>query len=932
MDQLKKAQILVAGYFGAGNLGDEAILASIIQDFSAALPAVEIQVISEDPDRTQREHGRSAIHRTDIPRLIDCVARSDLVLMAGGLFHDYWTPEVGTLLTRDQSGLAYYSSVPYLAWLTGTPCMLYGVGVGPLQSETAQSLVQLALQSSDVVTVRDPASLTWVEGARRSTAQLDQEVQLTADPAFRLTLAPPSLPIEVRQMSRPILGVNLRHWDMHNAPPDWELAVAEALNRFLETSQGSAILIPFQHETGGAYVDDRIPMLRLREYVDQPDRVIYPESPANWEESAAIMAGCDLVLAMRLHAALFALRAGVASVGLSYDPKVRSLFELFGFEDLVLDPSDWSASAIYELVERAATSFPAERSREVEAQLRKRAGINLSQALDLLRSGRRQIEPDAQFRRRDLLNRFKREFAMGQKMEQLETALDRSSRMQSELEAGIRSMQQDRQKLLEQLEAGEAEKAQIRAEQESLRIERDETARQLSGLQETIGVRLLGWYWERMKRLLPPGSRRRLLYHRFRRQIAKMNGAPKRLFALHVSASSNGMDSRRSEAHQLSASLRMFQEQLVDLQRQELEGIFLITAPTGMESSEGQRSFHLARELARMNYGVVFAYWRWESGPEWRIGRDSDDRIIGLPLDVLLQDPSRVIRQVRSRPSFLLSEFPYPGLFGLLALADGSGWITIYDLIDDWEGFHRVGQAPWYEPAFEAYMSRSSDHVVAVSESLASRAVSLGAENVKLVPNGLDPALAKSSEIEPLARGDLTLGYFGYLSSAWFDWDLVCEVAARRPAWMIYLIGYGEAKARRNLPANVIHLGRQPRERLAAFARNWDVAIAPFKRGPVAHHADPIKLYEYFGLGLPVVATGVRAPVGAAGLMTMADGADSFIAQVEQAAMPDRARQARRRAYALANTWESRARTLVQHLRSIGPEKSMKQALFGLEA
>ena len=190
-----------------------------------------------------------------------------------------------------------------------------------------------------------------------------------------------------------------------------------------------------------------------------------------------------------------------------------------------------------------------------------------------------------------------------------------------------------------------------------------------------------------------------------------------------------------------------------------------------------------------------------------------------------------------------------------------------------------MGQAIWYDEEFERHLITAADAVYAINEFLAERLRGLGANAVEIVGNGLKPGLEVVWEPRPLARGEVTVGYFGYLAGAWFDWELIAEAARRRPSWRFYLIGYGGSPEGIRLPDTVELLGKQPQTDLAAFAANWDVATIPFKPDRLAAGADPIKTYEYLAMGLPVVATGVYPPAGGEAFVTRAEGVRSSFAR-----------------------------------------------------
>ena len=98
-------------------------------------------------------------------------------------------------------------------------------------------------------------------------------------------------------------------------------------------------------------------------------------------------------------------------------------------------------------------------------------------------------------------------------------------------------------------------------------------------------------------------------------------------------------------------------------------------------------------------------------------------------------------RETEGSDRVCLIEFPHPSIFGSLALAEGSGWVSVYDIVDDWEAFYSVGQAPWYDPAFERHLVAASDVVTAVSARLAEKHAEARKAPIPIIPNGYSPDL-----------------------------------------------------------------------------------------------------------------------------------------------------------------------------------------------
>src|SRR3954466_12860908 len=154
-----KRTALLAGYYGFGNTGDEAILASLLAGLSRREPSARFVVLSGDPADTQRRHGVSAISWRDIEALSAEVSQADLVILGGGgLFQEYWGFDPEALLTVRAGGISYYSGPAALAALSRKPLRLHGLGFGPLSSAPAARFTRAVCRAASAVSVRDVPS------------------------------------------------------------------------------------------------------------------------------------------------------------------------------------------------------------------------------------------------------------------------------------------------------------------------------------------------------------------------------------------------------------------------------------------------------------------------------------------------------------------------------------------------------------------------------------------------------------------------------------------------------------------------------------------------------------------------------------------------------------------------------------------------------
>ncbi|KKG11024.1 methyltransferase domain-containing protein [Methanosarcina sp. 2.H.A.1B.4] len=289
--------------------------------------------------------------------------------------------------------------------------------------------------------------------------------------------------------------------------------------------------------------------------------------------------------------------------------------------------------------------------------------------------------------------------------------------------------------------------------------------------------------------------------------------------------------------------------------------ICLIFSGTKFVENEGQRPLRLAQEFSKRGYKIIFVGWRWNNKEQIDVGTVFPN-IFQIPVDFLVNNYTKILSH--SNPSIVnklfISEFPHPLLFEILSVANCYNWVTIYDVLDEWEEFYKVGNAVWYDKEVEAYVALNSKIVTCVSPTLADKIKKFtNSTDIRVLPNAVSTEMLSANINEKLpthVKGKITIGYFGHLTSAWFDWDAVISIANRNPDWIFHIIGYGNPKELQ-LPKNILLLGKIDPSELGHYASSWDVAIIPFKESVLSLSVDPIKLYEYLFFNLPVVATGI---------------------------------------------------------------------------
>jgi polysaccharide pyruvyl transferase CsaB len=305
----------ITGSYGGLNLGDEAILQSIVYQLRRDLP-VEITVFSRDAEDTRRRHGVERavpVRKLSRAEVAPEVERLDLLILGGG----------GILYDADAR--TYLREVT-IAHEKGVPVMLYAIGAGPLSHGAAQTAVREALEHVAAITVRERAAQRVLE-----EAGVHREITVTADPA--LLLKPEPLPRgllkrEGLEGRRHLIGMSVREPGV--AAPDLDQKVyhallANAADFMVDRYDANVVFVPMERSVLDTQHSHAVIASMLRA---QRATVLKGEYTSG--QLLTWMSRFDLAVGMRLHFLIFAALAGTPFVALPYAGKVAGFLEDLG--------------------------------------------------------------------------------------------------------------------------------------------------------------------------------------------------------------------------------------------------------------------------------------------------------------------------------------------------------------------------------------------------------------------------------------------------------------------------------------------------------------------------------------------------------------------------------------------------------------------------
>jgi polysaccharide pyruvyl transferase CsaB len=330
-------RLLISGYYGFGNAGDEALLSVIVAQLRDRYPGAEIDVLSAKPSQTREELGVEATPRFDLRAIHFAIQRADVVLSGGG----------GLLQNRTSlRSLLYYAGILRAAVRAGRKTMIFAQSVGPLDF-WGKTIVKECCKNITAATVRDARSAQLLRSLLPAV-----NVEQTADPVFLFDEPDESIDLEregLGSQSGPYIVFSVRKaQNMRNGID----MLARAADRFACEHGARVVFLPL-----GGPADAEISTMVIRKCKSAP--VLIPQT--SLAKAAAIIARAQAVVGMRLHALVFAARYAVPFLAIPYDPKVSALCQdlAYPLPPLFTPGATAHAEAIDALVDRLWSERPA---------------------------------------------------------------------------------------------------------------------------------------------------------------------------------------------------------------------------------------------------------------------------------------------------------------------------------------------------------------------------------------------------------------------------------------------------------------------------------------------------------------------------------------------------------------------------------------------
>ncbi len=290
-------KVCISGYYGFDNFGDETILKVLIENLKKFTNPPQITVFSANPEKTSLKTGVSCVHSFNLYEIIKNLVFCDCLISGGGsLLQD----------ATSLKSLIYYLFVIMSALFFRKKVIIFAQGIGPINNKFFANLTFFLLRKTTFVSVRDEKSLNLLKKYKINAIKC-------ADPVWNFNCK--------KSLKSGKIGIQLRKCDFINNLYIKKLAVC--INKYY---QGKEInILSLQND-----IDLEV-CNKLKEYLNKINPKLTVEIIENTSEDKVIKDICNLeeLIAMRYHACLIAIKAGVKLLPIAYDIKVKTLSEEF---------------------------------------------------------------------------------------------------------------------------------------------------------------------------------------------------------------------------------------------------------------------------------------------------------------------------------------------------------------------------------------------------------------------------------------------------------------------------------------------------------------------------------------------------------------------------------------------------------------------------
>ncbi|OOB79411.1 MAG: polysaccharide pyruvyl transferase CsaB [Epulopiscium sp. Nuni2H_MBin003] len=296
-----KTRVVISGYYGFDNIGDEAILYTMIKMLKISIPNISIVVLSNNPKMTEQLYNVKSVNRWNIKCIVQNIKNCDLLISGGGSL----LQDVTSIKT-----IPYYLGIIKIALMCNKKVVFYSQGIGPINKKINRYLVKNISNKIEHIFVRDTNSKRVLQSMGVKTP-----IDVSIDPVFGIQIDENEYSEIKQQLSnKKSVGIYLRPWKNNN----------------LIINCMSKVILSLIQDDYEVYMICMQPEQDIKIAKDVAKRVESNhlkiiEQSLTINKTLSYTANFDFIIGMRLHSLIMAVATNTPVIALSYDPKVENV-------------------------------------------------------------------------------------------------------------------------------------------------------------------------------------------------------------------------------------------------------------------------------------------------------------------------------------------------------------------------------------------------------------------------------------------------------------------------------------------------------------------------------------------------------------------------------------------------------------------------------
>ena len=360
-------KIVVAGNYGAGNLGDELILEGMIKTLKEIDPEVNLTILSANPDSTTAKFSVRSLHKFpagfrsflsgilggNLKQTSKVIRECDAFILGGGGLFD----------PSSKKGIVIWTLQALPVILKKKPLIMYGQNLPKIQKGLIGKLINYVFGKAILVALRDDELPENLNTTCKMPDLIFKSQPKNHEPSkesviFALRDAP---------------SVNKNHLQQ----------IARFINFIQDQNKDLKVeFVPFEKATDEKLIEFILPLLA------EKDRIIVHEYTENRSQIEKIFISAKAVMGMRLHSILMAINTGTPFIAFNYNPKVSNILSSMHLKNFMVDMKEMDMEKIRKLFEEIMGNHDEIQAkilgtRDVEIEKFKNAEEALKKALKL---------------------------------------------------------------------------------------------------------------------------------------------------------------------------------------------------------------------------------------------------------------------------------------------------------------------------------------------------------------------------------------------------------------------------------------------------------------------------------------------------------------------------------------------------------------------